>query len=77
MPACEKSDACSRPAAALSRSKSAPTPDAHGLGSHGWTDAQVDAFAQRLGELGFAEVRVERDKQGRHVALCAVATNPA
>ena len=53
------------------------TPDAHGLGSHGWTDEQADAFAQRLGELGFAEVRVERDKRGRHAALCAVATNPS
>ena len=38
-------------------------PDAHGLGTHGWTDAQADAFAQRLGELGFVDVRIERDKQ--------------
>jgi ubiquinone/menaquinone biosynthesis C-methylase UbiE len=52
-------------------------PGAHGLGSHGWTDPKVDAFAERLRELGFVDVRVERDKQGRHLALCVVATNPA
>jgi len=51
-------------------------PGAHGLGTHGWADAQVDAFAERLRELGFVGVRVERDKQGRHPALCVVATSP-
>jgi SAM-dependent methyltransferase len=51
-------------------------PGAHGLGTHGWADAQVDAFAERLRELGFVDVRVERDKQGRHPALCVLATNP-
>jgi ubiquinone/menaquinone biosynthesis C-methylase UbiE len=51
-------------------------PGAHGLGTHGWADAQVDVFAERLRELGFVDVRVERDKEGRHPALCVVATNP-
>jgi ubiquinone/menaquinone biosynthesis C-methylase UbiE len=51
-------------------------PGAHGLASHGWSDEQVDAFADRLKDAGFVDVRVERDKQGRHLAMCVVATKP-
>jgi ubiquinone/menaquinone biosynthesis C-methylase UbiE len=52
------------------------TPDAHGLASHGWTETQAEAFATRMRELGFVDVRVDKHKEGRHRALCAVATNP-
>jgi SAM-dependent methyltransferase len=52
-------------------------PGAHGLASHGWSDPQVGSFAARLREAGFIDVRVERDKQGRHLAMCVVATAPS
>jgi SAM-dependent methyltransferase len=49
------------------------TPGAHGLGSHGWTEAQGGVFADRLRDVGFVDVRVETNKHGRHPALCVVA----
>ena len=52
-------------------------PDAHGLASHGWSDAQAEVFATKLRDAGFVDVRVERDKQGRHIAMCVVAIKPS
>ena len=52
-------------------------PGAHGLAGHGWSDAQADTFAEQLRDAGFVDVRVERDKQGRHLAICVVGRTPA
>lgn len=42
-------------------------PGATGLGSHGWTDQQVQSFAARCRAAGFADVRVEQHSSGRQV----------
>ena len=44
---------------------------AHGLASHGWTDGQATAFADRCRAAGFADVRVQ-DAVGRGPALAVV-----
>jgi ubiquinone/menaquinone biosynthesis C-methylase UbiE len=36
-------------------------PGASGLASHGWTDAQAEAFADRCRDAGFVDVRVATD----------------
>jgi ubiquinone/menaquinone biosynthesis C-methylase UbiE len=45
---------------------------ARGLASHGWTNTQAAALAQRCSDLGFADVRVE-EAIGRGPALAVVA----
>jgi ubiquinone/menaquinone biosynthesis C-methylase UbiE len=47
-------------------------PGARGLASHGWTEAQADAFAERCTAHGFGNVRVEKGR-GRGPALSVVA----
>lgn len=51
-------------------------PGARGLASHGWTDAQADAFATGCREQGLVEARVERNKIGRRSTVSVIATAP-
>jgi ubiquinone/menaquinone biosynthesis C-methylase UbiE len=54
-----------------------PGGSGHGAhGSHGWTDAQAEVFAARANELGFRDLRVERNRDGRRETLAVVATAP-
>jgi ubiquinone/menaquinone biosynthesis C-methylase UbiE len=47
-------------------------PGARGLGSHGWTDDQAEAFAARCAAAGFADVAVSHhDTHRRVVAVLA------
>jgi ubiquinone/menaquinone biosynthesis C-methylase UbiE len=50
--------------------------DAHGLASHGWTDAQADAFADRCRDHGFVDVRIERTTMKRRSTVSVIATAP-
>jgi ubiquinone/menaquinone biosynthesis C-methylase UbiE len=47
-------------------------PGAHGLASHGWTDAQAQAFADCCRAAGFADVVVEQATLGRRGAHLVV-----
>jgi ubiquinone/menaquinone biosynthesis C-methylase UbiE len=49
-------------------------PGARGHASHGWTDEQATAFADRCRELGFTDVRVERATIGRRSTISVVAS---
>jgi ubiquinone/menaquinone biosynthesis C-methylase UbiE len=51
-------------------------PGAQGLGSHGWTDERVAAFADRCRAHGFADVRVEHHSSGRRRTVSVAATAP-
>jgi len=51
-------------------------PGARGLASHGWTDGQADAFAERCEAAGFADVRVRSLAPGRKALLTVEATRP-
>ena len=51
-------------------------PGATGHGSHGWTDEQASAFAERCREHGFGDVRVERATIGRRSTVSVVASAP-
>jgi ubiquinone/menaquinone biosynthesis C-methylase UbiE len=54
-----------------------PGATGHGAhGNHGWTDAQAEVFAARASALGFSDVRVERNRDGRRETLAVVATAP-
>jgi ubiquinone/menaquinone biosynthesis C-methylase UbiE len=48
-------------------------PGARGHGSHGWTDEQATAFADRCREHGFTDVRLERATIGRRSTVSVVA----
>jgi ubiquinone/menaquinone biosynthesis C-methylase UbiE len=48
-------------------------PGARGHASHGWTDEQATAFADRCREVGFTDVRVERATIGRRSTVNVVA----
>ena len=48
-------------------------PGARGLASHGWTEAQADAFAERCAAHGFESVRVHSHPGGRRPALSVLA----
>jgi hypothetical protein len=50
------------------------TPGAPGRASHGWTDAQADAFAALVGEAGFARPTVVRREAGRRPLIAVLAT---
>jgi ubiquinone/menaquinone biosynthesis C-methylase UbiE len=52
------------------------TQGVHGLAGHGWTDAQAEAFAARGRDLGFLDVRVERNTSGRRSTVSVIATAP-
>lgn len=51
-------------------------PGAHGLGSHGWTPSQAEAFAARCRANGFDDLRVEEHHVDRHAVLAVLATVP-
>jgi len=51
-------------------------PGAHGHASHGWTDAQADAFADRCRDHGLVDVRLERTTTGRRSTVSVIATAP-
>lgn len=50
---------------------------AHGLASHGWTDAQADAFAALVGTSGFAAPTVVTRQAGRRALIAVTATRGA
>lgn len=52
-------------------------PNATGLASHGWTDAQADVFAEHCRAAGFTDVRVDSFRTGRRTMLAVQATKPA
>ena len=49
---------------------------ATGLASHGWTQAQAEAFADLCRAAGFTEARVETHTPGRGAVLAVLATAP-
>jgi ubiquinone/menaquinone biosynthesis C-methylase UbiE len=49
---------------------------AQGHQSHGWTDEQATAFADRCRELGFSDVRLDRTITGRRSMVSVVASDP-
>lgn len=51
-------------------------PGSTGLASHGWTEAQAEAFARTCRAAGFADVRIARSDSGRRPAIAVVAVNP-
>jgi ubiquinone/menaquinone biosynthesis C-methylase UbiE len=51
-------------------------PGGRGLASHGWTDPQADAFAQRCLDHGFVDARVDRHQYGRRRTLSVTAVAP-
>lgn len=52
-------------------------PDAHGLASHGWTDAQAHAFADLAAAAGFADPEVTTHPLGGGLVLAVRAHRPA
>jgi len=51
-------------------------PDAEGRASHGWVDAQADAFAAACRQAGFAEVAVSTHRIGQGDQLAVAAVRP-
>jgi ubiquinone/menaquinone biosynthesis C-methylase UbiE len=51
-------------------------PDADGLASHGWTEAQAESFAAACREAGFVAVEVETHPLGKTTQLVVRATRP-
>lgn len=51
-------------------------PGAVGLASHGWIDAQAEAFAAACRRTGFADARVVTGEGRRGPALAVVARRP-
>jgi ubiquinone/menaquinone biosynthesis C-methylase UbiE len=51
-------------------------PGATGWGSHGWTRAQADVFADRCHDAGFTDVRVESCQLTLHRLLAVRAIRP-
>lgn len=54
----------------------AVAPGAGGLASHGWTDAQAEAFADTCRAAGFTEVGVSHDPTLRRPAVAVRARRP-
>jgi ubiquinone/menaquinone biosynthesis C-methylase UbiE len=65
-----------RPAGRLVAIERRTQPGARGLASHGWTDPQADAFAQRCLDHGFVDARVDRHQYGRRRTLSVTAVAP-
>ncbi|HEY3871386.1 MAG TPA: class I SAM-dependent methyltransferase [Actinocrinis sp.] len=67
-----------RPAGRLVAIERLAEPGAHGLASHGWTDTQAEAFAQRCLDHGFVGARADRHQDGRNgeTVLSVTATAP-
>lgn len=53
----------------------ASRPGATGLGSHGWTDAQAAAFAERARHAGFVDVTVSKHDDGLPRRVVAVVAH--
>jgi ubiquinone/menaquinone biosynthesis C-methylase UbiE len=51
-------------------------PGARGHQSHGWTDEQASAFADRCLAYGFSDVRLKRNTTGRRSTVSVVARAP-
>lgn len=51
-------------------------PGASGHASHGWSDDQADAFADRCRAHGFADLRLERSPAGRRSTISVVGSAP-
>ncbi len=51
-------------------------PEARGHASHGWTEKQAIAFADRCREHGFSDVHLERTTIGRRSTVSVIATCP-
>ncbi len=51
-------------------------PGSRGHASHGWTDEQATAFADRCRDLGFTEVRIEQTVTGRRSTVSVIASSP-
>jgi len=49
------------------------TAGAHGLASHGWTDAQAEAFADRCRAHGFENARVDHNTTGKRSTVSVAA----
>jgi ubiquinone/menaquinone biosynthesis C-methylase UbiE len=49
-------------------------PDARGLASHGWTERQAAAFADRCATSGFDDLQSRAHKVGRRATLSVTAT---
>ena len=49
-------------------------PGAHGLASHGWTDEQAAAFADRCLANGFLAPHIERQTHGRKPSVAVLVT---
>jgi len=52
------------------------TPGATGHASHGWTDEQASAFADRCHEQGFVNVKVDQHRAGRRATVSVAASAP-
>jgi ubiquinone/menaquinone biosynthesis C-methylase UbiE len=65
-----------RPAGRLVAIERRTQPGARGHASHGWTDAQADAFARECLDHGFIGARVDRHRYGRRRTLSVTATAP-
>jgi ubiquinone/menaquinone biosynthesis C-methylase UbiE len=51
-------------------------PGATGLASHGWTDSQVQSFADQCRAAAFETVRIDRRTSGRHAVWVVQAIRP-
>ena len=51
-------------------------PGSRGHASHGWTDGQATAFADRCRDLDFTEVNLERTTMGRRSTVGVIASSP-
>ena len=51
-------------------------PGSRGHASHGWTDEQASAFADRCRDLGFAPVHLEQTTMGRRSTVSVAASSP-
>ncbi len=51
-------------------------PEARGLASHGWTEAQAHAFADRARTHGFLDIRVDEHAVGRRRTRSVLAVAP-
>ena len=51
-------------------------PGARGLASHGWTDEQAEAFAERCRAAGFLDARVETTKLRKKTVLAVHGIAP-
>jgi len=65
-----------RPGGRLVAIERTTTPGARGLASHGWTTEQARAFADRCAVVGFEDVVIEENTEGRRRTLSVRARSP-